>query len=286
MIRKEYMDSENFDRALAIYLEEISNIPMLSQKEEAGLAQYARQGDKEALMRLTKANLRFVVSVAKEYRNMGIPFLDLINEGNIGLIEAAKRFDERRGYKFISYAVWWIRQSILQAMATQSRIVRIPLNRMGILYKIDRLTRKLKQRYGREITPEDLAEHLDLDVEEITRTLGISNSHLSFEAPIGSNGDDRSLMEVFETELQFSPEEEYKAKALKKDLKKVFSTLSPIESEITTLYFGLSDEKPHTLDELGQRFSISRERVRQIKNKALQRLRHSSRSKRLKHYLN
>ncbi len=271
--------------SLSLYLEEINRIPLLTKEEEQELASRSNDGDVEARKKLIRSNLRFVIGIAKQYANYGLPLSDLINEGNICLIEASKRFDGKRGYKFISYAVWWIRQAIFQALAEQSRIVRLPLNRAGTLYKVRRLANKLRHKYGREATLKELAEILELSIEEVRTTLNIKDNYLSLDAPISSDNDDSSLMESFRDFSQQSSEEIYIYEALKHDIQLALETLSKKEAEITALYFGIGHEKAYTLEELGQRFNLSRERVRQIKEKAIRRLRHASRSKKLSTYL-
>ena len=273
------------DKSLDLYLREIGETPLIKAEEEVELAKRIRQGDQKALEKLTKANLRFVVSVAKQYQNQGLSLADLINEGNIGLIKAAKRFDETRGFKFISYAVWWIRQAILQALAEQSRIVRLPLNRVGTLHKIGKVSSSLQQEFGREPSPNEIAVELSLSEGEVSDTLKISNSHLSLDAPF-STSDDNSLIDVLEDEMQPSPDESLLSESLRVEIEKALDTLTPREAEVINLYFGLNHEKPLTLEEIGARFSLTRERVRQIKEKAIRRLRHASRSKTLRAYLN
>jgi RNA polymerase primary sigma factor len=273
------------DRSLDLYLREIGETPLISAKEEVLLAKRIRQGDQKALEKLTKANLRFVVSVAKQYQNQGLSLADLINEGNIGLIKAAKRFDETRGFKFISYAVWWIRQAILQALAEQSRIVRLPLNRVGTLHKIGKISSSLQQTYGREPSAKEIARELSLTEGEVSDTLKISNSHLSLDAPF-SVSEDNSLIDILEDEMQPSPDESLLDDSLRVEIEKALDSLTPREAEVINLYFGLNHEKPLTLEEIGARFSLTRERVRQIKEKAIRRLRHASRSKALRAYLN
>ena len=272
------------DRSLDLYLREIGETPLITAQQEVELAKRIKLGDQQALEKLTKANLRFVVSVAKQYQNQGLSLADLINEGNIGLIKAAKRFDETRGFKFISYAVWWIRQAILQALAEQSRIVRLPLNRVGTLHKIGRISSSLEQEYGRAPSPDEIAKELDLSSVEVSDTLKISNSHLSLDAPF-SVSEDNSLMDVLEDEFQPAPDEDLLTESLKVEIEKALDTLSPRESKVINLYFGLNSEKALTLEEIGTRFSLTRERVRQIKEKAIRRLRHASRSKSLRAYL-
>jgi len=267
-----------------LYLKEIGETPLLVAAEEVSLAKRIKQGDQNALDRLTKANLRFVVSVAKQYQNQGLSLADLINEGNIGLIKAAKRFDETRGFKFISYAVWWIRQAILQALAEQSRIVRLPLNRVGTLHKIGKVASHLEQEFGRQPSPDEIARKLELSASEVSDTLKISNTHLSLDAPF-STSEDNSLIDVLEDELQPPPDESLLKDSLRLEIEKSLETLTPREAEVINLYFGLSHEKALTLEEIGVRFNLTRERVRQIKEKAIRRLRHASRSKSLRAYL-
>jgi RNA polymerase primary sigma factor len=273
------------DRSLDLYLREIGETPLINAAEEVELAKRIRKGDQKALEKLTKANLRFVVSVAKQYQNQGLSLADLINEGNIGLIKAAKRFDETRGFKFISYAVWWIRQAILQALAEQSRIVRLPLNRVGTLHKIGKVSSSLQQDLGREPSPIEIAKELSITEGEVSDTLKISNSHLSLDAPFSAS-EDNSLIDILEDEMQPSPDESLLTESLRVEIEKALDTLTPREAEVINLYFGLSHEKPLTLEEIGARFSLTRERVRQIKEKAIRRLRHASRSKALRAYLN
>jgi RNA polymerase primary sigma factor len=272
------------DRSLDLYLREIGETPLITAKQEVELAKRIKEGDQDALEKLTKANLRFVVSVAKQYQNQGLSLADLINEGNIGLIKAAKRFDETRGFKFISYAVWWIRQAILQALAEQSRIVRLPLNRVGTLHKIGKISSSLEQEYGREPSPSEIARELELSAVEVSDTLKISNSHLSLDAPF-STSEDNSLMDILEDEFQPAPDEALLDESLRLEIERALDTLSRREAEVINLYFGLNHEKALTLEEIGARFNLTRERVRQIKEKAIRRLRHASRSKSLRAYL-
>lgn len=272
------------DRSLDLYLREIGSTPLITAAEEVRLAQRIRKGDKSALEKLTKANLRFVVSVAKNYQNQGLSLADLINEGNIGLIKAAKRFDETRGFKFISYAVWWIRQAILQALAEQSRIVRLPLNRVGTLHKIGKISSSLEQSFGRIPSPEEIANRLELSENEVSDTLKISNTHLSLDQPF-SVSEDNSLIDILEDEYQPGPDEALLDMSLKLEIEKALDTLTPREAEVINLYFGLNSEKALTLEEIGARFNLTRERVRQIKEKAIRRLRHASRSRSLRAYL-
>ncbi|MDP3025626.1 MAG: sigma-70 family RNA polymerase sigma factor [candidate division Zixibacteria bacterium] len=279
---KRYRDE---DKSLDLYLREIGETPLIKAAEEVELAKKIKNGDQSALEKLTKANLRFVVSVAKQYQNQGLSLADLINEGNIGLIKAAKRFDETRGFKFISYAVWWIRQAILQALAEQSRIVRLPLNRVGTLHKIGKISSSLQQEFGRDPSPAEIAKELELSTLEVSDTLKISNTHLSLDAPF-STSEDNSLMDVLEDELQPAPDEALLDESLRLEIERVLRTLSGREAQVISLYFGLTQEKPLTLEEIGARFGLTRERVRQIKEKAIRRLRHASRSKTLRAYLN
>ncbi len=249
------------------------------------LARRIKQGDQVALEKLTKANLRFVVSVAKQYQNQGLSLGDLINEGNLGLIKAAKRFDETRGFKFISYAVWWIRQSILQALAEQSRIVRLPLNRVGALNKIGKAFSKLEQEFEREPSPEEISEVLEnMSEDEISDTLKISGRHVSVDAPF-VQGEENRLLDVLENDAEPNPDNELINESLSKEVERALSTLTQREAEVIRLYFGIGVEHSLTLEEIGEKFDLTRERVRQIKEKAIRRLRHTSRSKGLKTYL-
>ncbi len=271
------------DQSLDKYLQEIGEVSLIDAKEEVRLAKLVKQDDKDALNKLVQANLRFVVSVAKQYQNQGLSLGDLINEGNLGLIKAAKRFDETKGFKFISYAVWWIRQAILQALAEQSRIVRLPLNRVGALHKIGKVSSDLEQNYGREPSAEEIASELDMSPTEVTDTLKISSRHLSLDAPF-QEGEDNRLLDVLEDEVQAPPDEDLFDEALKKEIKKALTTLTDRESEVIRLYFGIGRDKPMTLEQIGHKFGLTRERVRQIKEKAIRRLRHSSRSRALSPY--
>ena len=257
---------------------------LLTPDEEVTLAQKIREGDQLSLERLTKANLRFVVSVAKQYQNQGLSLGDLINEGNLGLIKAAQRFDETRGFKFISYAVWWIRQSILQALAEQSRIVRLPLNRVGSLNKISKTFSDLEQKFEREPSPEELAAVLEISAAEVVDTLKISGRHVSMDAPF-VQGEENSLLDVLENDGEDKPDSGLINDSLRKEVQRALSTLTQREADVITLYFGLNGEHAMTLEEIGEKFNLTRERVRQIKEKAIRRLRHTSRSKALKTYL-
>ncbi len=272
------------NQSLEKYLQEIGEYDLLTTQEEIELAQRIRTGDTIALEKLTKANLRFVVSVAKQYQNQGLSLGDLINEGNLGLIKAAERFDETRGFKFISYAVWWIRQSILQALAEQSRVVRLPLNRVGALNKIGKAYSNLEQKYEREPSPEEIADALEMTPFEVTDTLKMSGRHLSMDAPF-NQGEDNRLLDILHNDQEPPPDTALMNDSLKKEIERALATLSPREAEVIRLYFGLNIEQPLTLEEIGEKFSLTRERVRQIKEKAIRRLRHTSRSKALRAYL-
>ncbi|MFQ3575507.1 MAG: RNA polymerase sigma factor RpoD/SigA [Cytophagales bacterium] len=273
-------ESQSLDK----YLQEIGKVDLLTPDEEVELAKRIREGDQLALEKLTKANLRFVVSVAKQYQNQGLSLGDLINEGNLGLIKAAQRFDETRGFKFISYAVWWIRQSILQALAEQSRIVRLPLNRVGSLNKISKTFSELEQKFEREPSPEELAEVLEVSTSEVVDTLKISGRHVSMDAPF-VQGEENSLLDVLENDSEDTPDSGLISDSLRKEVQRALSTLTQREADVIALYFGLNGEHAMTLEEIGEKFNLTRERVRQIKEKAIRRLRHTSRSKALKPYL-
>lgn len=273
-------ESQSLDK----YLQEIGKVDLLTPDEEVDLAKRIREGDQLALEKLTKANLRFVVSVAKQYQNQGLSLGDLINEGNLGLIKAAQRFDETRGFKFISYAVWWIRQSILQALAEQSRIVRLPLNRVGSLNKISKTFSELEQKYEREPSPDELAEVLEVTTNEVVDTMKISGRHVSMDAPF-VQGEENSLLDVLENDTEEKPDTGLMNDSLRREVQRALSTLTQREADVITLYFGLNGEHSMTLEEIGEKFNLTRERVRQIKEKAIRRLRHTSRSKALKPYL-
>ncbi|MBN1398648.1 MAG: sigma-70 family RNA polymerase sigma factor [Bacteroidetes bacterium] len=281
-ISKQYTNRES--QSLDKYLQEIGKVELLVPQEEIDLARRIKKGDPRALEKLTKANLRFVVSVAKQYQNQGLSLGDLINEGNLGLIKAAKRFDETRGFKFISYAVWWIRQSILQALAEQSRIVRLPLNRVGALNKIGKAFSTLEQEFEREPSTSELAEELDMSLFEVSDTLKISGRHLSMDAPF-AQGEDNRLLDVIQDNRQPTPDSGLLEESLKNEVKRALATLSEREAQVIKLYFGLDSEHSLTLEEIGEKFNLTRERVRQIKEKAIRRLRHASRSKALRAYL-
>lgn len=273
-------ESQSLDK----YLQEIGKVDLLTPDEEVELAKRIKEGDQIALEKLTKANLRFVVSVAKQYQNQGLSLGDLINEGNLGLIKAAQRFDETRGFKFISYAVWWIRQSILQALAEQSRIVRLPLNRVGSLNKISKTFSELEQKFEREPSPEELAEVLEVTTAEVVDTMKISGRHVSMDAPF-VQGEENSLLDVLENDSEETPDSGLMTDSLRREVQRALSTLTQRESDVITLYFGLNGEHAMSLEEIGEKFNLTRERVRQIKEKAIRRLRHTSRSKALKPYL-
>ncbi|HET8656931.1 MAG TPA: RNA polymerase sigma factor RpoD/SigA [Longimicrobiaceae bacterium] len=279
-IRKIAVESESLDQ----YLREISAYPLIDREREADLARRIRVGDSEALDTLVRSNLRFVVSVAKRYQNQGVSLADLINEGNIGLMRAAQKFDETKGIKFISYAVWWIRQAILQALAEQSRIVRVPLSRAGTLHRIGKRSSSLTQELGREPTLEEIAGELDLSEEEIKHTLAMAQSHLSLDAPLVP-GEDGQLLDYVSDQFAAGPDDELYAEALQRSIEDALDTLSEREAKVLRLYFGLGDTEPLTLEQIGERFSITRERVRQIKERALSRLRHQSRARFLETFL-
>lgn len=272
-------ESQSLDK----YLHEIGKVDLITAEEEVVLAQRIREGDQVALEKLTKTNLRFVVSVAKQYQNQGLTLGDLINEGNLGLIKAAKRFDETKGFKFISYAVWWIRQSILQAIAEQSRIVRLPLNQVGSLSKISKAFSKLEQEYEREPSPEELADILETTTDKVSDTLSNSGRHVSMDAPF-VQGEENTLLDVLEN-ADPDTDSILIDESLSEEIKRSLATLTEREREIIVLFFGLGTNHQLSLEEIGEKFSLTRERVRQIKDKALQRLRHTSRSKILKSYL-
>ncbi|HEV9038331.1 MAG TPA: RNA polymerase sigma factor RpoD/SigA [Puia sp.] len=272
-------------QSLEKYLQEIGKVELISPEEEVKLAIRIKQGDQKALDKLTKANLRFVVSVAKQYQNQGLSLPDLINEGNLGLIKAAQRFDETRGFKFISYAVWWIRQSILQALAEQSRIVRLPLNKVGLTNRIQKAYSQLEQEFEREPSAEELAEILELDIEEVSSTLGIAARHVSMDTPL-SEGEDNTLIDVLENpnaELANSNIEH--KESLKQEIDRSLKTLTERQKEVICFFFGIGVDHPMSLEDIGEKFNLTRERVRQIKDKAITKLRSNSRSKMLRSYL-
>ena len=272
-------------QSLEKYLQEIGKVDLLTPEEEVDLATRIKQGDQIALEKLTKANLRFVVSVAKQYQNQGLSLSDLINEGNLGLIKAAQRFDETRGFKFISYAVWWIRQSILQALAEQSRIVRLPLNKVGSLNKINKAFSELEQQYEREPSAEELADQLEISSDEVETTLGVAARHVSMDAPF-VEGEDNSLLDVLENNSMPGTDThlEY-ADSLRREIERSLSTLTDRQADVIKLYFGIGCEHPMSLEDIGDKFGLTRERVRQIKDKAINKLRATSRSRLLKNDL-
>ncbi len=266
------------------YLQEIGKVDLITADEEVELAQRIKAGDQIALEKLTKANLRFVVSVAKQYQNQGLTLPDLINEGNLGLIKAAKRFDETRGFKFISYAVWWIRQSILQALAEQSRIVRLPLNKIGSINKINKTFAYLEQAHERVPSAEEIAKELDMTVNDVKESLKNSGRHVSMDAPL-VEGEDSNLYDVLRSGESPNPDKDLLHESLRVEIERALETLTPREADVIRLYFGLGNQHPMTLEEIGETFDLTRERVRQIKEKAIRRLKHTSRSKILKTYL-
>jgi len=267
------------------YLQEIGRVDLITAEEEVELARKIKAGDQQALERLVKANLRFVVSVSKQYQNQGLSLPDLINEGNLGLIKSAQRFDETRGFKFISYAVWWIRQSILQALAEQSRIVRLPLNKIGSINKINKAYAKLEQQLEREPTADEVAVTMDLMPQEVFETLRNSGRHVSMDAPLSVNDEGGSMYDVMEEKDSLSPDKELLIDSLRQEIERSLTTLTAREADVVRLYFGLNGATSLTLEEIGARFDLTRERVRQIKEKAVRRLKHTSRSKLLKTYL-
>jgi RNA polymerase primary sigma factor len=273
-------ESQSLDK----YLQEIGRVDLITSEVEVELAKRIREGDQVALEKLTKANLRFVVSVAKQYQNNGLTLGDLINEGNLGLIKAAKRFDETRGFKFISYAVWWIRQSIMQSLAEQSRIVRLPLNRVGSLNKISKTFSDLEQKFQREPSPEELAEVIGVTTQEVLENLKVSGRQVSMDAPF-VQGEENSLLDVLTDANEVTPDSVLLSDSLKQEIQRALATLTQREAQVLGLYFGLGGTTAMTLEEIGEKFSLTRERVRQIKEKATRRLRHASRSKSLKAYL-
>lgn len=266
------------------YLHEIGKVDLITADEEVELARRIKAGDSDALEKLIKANLRFVVSVSKQYQNQGLTLPDLINEGNLGLIKAAQRFDETRGFKFISYAVWWIRQSILQALAEQARIVRLPLNKIGSINKINKAFGDLEQRFEREPTIQEIADVLDIAPDDIKDAIKSSGRHVSMDAPLTSD-EETNMYDVLLNKDTPSPDKELVHESLRKEIERALSTLSYREANIVRLYFGLNGKHPHTLEEIGEEFNLTRERVRQIKEKAIKRLKHATRCKNLKTYL-
>lgn len=281
-IVKQITNREN--QSLDKYLQEIGKVDLITSEMEVELAKRIREGDQMALEKLTKANLRFVVSVAKQYQNNGLSLGDLINEGNVGLIKAASRFDEKRGFKFISYAVWWIRQSILQALAEQSRVVRLPLNRVGSLHKVAKTFSELEQKFQREPSPEELAEVMKVTTEEVENTMRLGGRHISVDAPF-VQGEENNLLDVLTNQTDQTPDGELMRDSLCSEVARVLATLPARESEVISYFFGLNGTRSMTLEEIGLKFSLTRERVRQIKEKATRRLRDTARSKALKTYL-
>ena len=275
--------SEN-EESLTRYFGEIANIPLLNFQEEIELAKQIRKGNKKALTKLVKSNLRFVVRVALDYQNQGLPLADLINEGNLGLIKAAKRFDETKGFKFISYAVWWIRQSILQALAEHARVVRLPLNRVSVMGRIGKTHDSLEQIFEREPTIDEIAKSLEISSNEVKLIYRINNKQISLDEPI-TNTESNTLLELTEDTKLTAPDEPMTSGSLKEEIEKAFKSLSKRETEILKMYFGMDMDRPASLEEIGTKFRLTRERVRQIKEKAILRLRHQSRSKSLKQYL-
>ena len=272
-------------QSLEKYLQEIGKVELITSEEEVKLAALIRQGDQQALDRLTKANLRFVVSVAKQYQNQGLSLPDLINEGNLGLIKSAQRFDETRGFKFISYAVWWIRQSILQALAEQSRIVRLPLNKVGLTNRLQKAYSLLEQQFEREPSAEELAELLDMDIDEVTATLGINGRHVSMDSPL-SDGEESTLIDVMENlNAEKTDGELVHTESLKTEIDRSLKTLTERQKEVICFFFGIGVDHPMSLEDIGERFSLTRERVRQIKDKAITKLKASNRCSMLRTYL-
>ena len=271
--------------SLDMYLQDIGRVELITADEEVILAQKIKQGDQKALDKLVKANLRFVVSVSKQYQNQGLSLPDLINEGNMGLIKAAQRFDETRGFKFISYAVWWIRQSILQALAEQSRIVRLPLNKIGAINKINKAYAKLEQELEREPIAEEISEALNLLPEDIRETMKNQSRHMSMDAPLGTMEDGGSMYELLENHQEATPDNSLIIESLRSEIDRALTSLTTREADVVRLYYGLSGGHSHSLEEIGEKFDLTRERVRQIKEKAVRRLKHASRSKILKDYL-
>lgn len=272
-------------QSLEKYLQEIGKVELITSEEEVKLAILIKKGDQQALEKLTKANLRFVVSVAKQYQNQGLSLPDLINEGNLGLIKAAQRFDETRGFKFISYAVWWIRQSILQALAEQSRIVRLPLNKVGLTNRISKAFSQLEQEYEREPTPEEIAFFLDMDTEEVAATLGVAARHVSMDQPL-SDGEDNTLIDVLVNHNAVSTDNDLMVRvSLNTEIERSLSTLTERQKDVIRFFFGIGIDHPLSLEDIGDKFHLTRERVRQIKDKAITKLRSASRCKQLRGYL-
>lgn len=270
--------------SLEKYLQDISQIPLLTSEEEVHLTRRLKNGDHEAFNQLVQSNLRFVVKIAKEYQGQGLPLIDLINEGNLGLIKAARRFDETRGFRFISYAVWWIRQSILQALAEQARVVRLPLNRVGLINKVNQLIRELEQEFNREPSYEEITQILDLSDKDLVSALSNGTFHLSLDQPF-HHSEEAGMKEVLSNPNSEMPDAELMHESLKEEIRRVLKTLSRREEEIIKMYFGIDYHRPLTLEEIGDRLHLTRERVRQIKERALTRLRHQSRSQNLRLFL-
>ena len=271
--------------SLDMYLHDIGRVELITAEEEVILAQKIKSGDQRALDKLVRANLRFVVSVSKQYQNQGLSLPDLINEGNLGLIKAAQRFDETRGFKFISYAVWWIRQSILQALAEQSRIVRLPLNKIGAINKINKTLSKMEQDLEREPSYDELGEIMEMAPQDIRDTMRNNNRHLSMDAPLTLGEDGGSMYDLMRNESSLSPDKELIGESLQLEITRALSTLTEREADVVKLFFGLGGKHAHSLEEIGEKFDLTRERVRQIKEKAVRRLKHGSRSRLLKSYL-
>lgn len=271
--------------SLDMYLQDIARVELITADEEVVLAKKIKEGNQRALDKLVKANLRFVVSVSKQYQNQGLSLPDLINEGNLGLIKAAQRFDETRGFKFISYAVWWIRQSILQALAEQSRIVRLPLNKIGAINKINKTFSKLEQELEREPSFHEISEQMDLLPDDIQDIMRNSNRHMSMDAPLSFGEDAGNMYDLLENDASHKPDRQLMSESLKQEVDRALSTLTGREADVVKLFFGLGGSHAHTLEEIGEKFELTRERVRQIKEKAVRRLKHGSRSKLLKAYL-
>jgi RNA polymerase primary sigma factor len=267
------------------YLQEIGKVKLITAQEEVELARRIKQGDTAALEQLAKANLRFVVSVAKQYQGQGLSLPDLISEGNLGLIKAASRFDETRGFKFISYAVWWIRQQILQSLAEQARIVRLPLNKIGSINKINKAFAKLEQEFERPPTAQELADMLEMTIDEVKTSLSNTGRHLSMDAPLRDGDDSGTMLDVLSNGDTPSPEESLMTDSLRQEIERSLNSLAGREADVIRLYFGLNNNQPHTLEEIGQKFDLTRERVRQIKEKAIRRMKHTSRGSVLKAYL-
>ncbi len=282
-ITKQFTNRES--KSLDKYFQEIGKETLLTAEEEIELAKKIRDGDNIAAERMVKANLRFVVSVAKQYQNQGLPLGDLINEGNLGLIKAAKKFDETRGFKFISYAVWWIRQSILQAIAEQSRMVRLPLNQVGTLNKLNKAYNKLEQEFERKPSITEIANELEMEPSDVNQSLKFYRRHVSMDAPVKKDDDKHVLKDLIKNDQQPSPDTNLMQESLRNEVENVLTSLNDREADVLKLYFGIEGERPATLEEIGERFNLTRERVRQIKEKAIRSLRHSARTRGLRIYL-